>query len=53
MTATASATTVIQATSRENQRLKELKRNKKSKGKNEAGKPQMVGPSGYQEPDKK
>ncbi len=43
----------FQLTSHEIQAIKDAKKNKKSKGKAEAGKPQMVGPSGYQEADKK
>lgn len=43
----------FQPLAREVQRLKDAKKNKRSKGKQEAGKPQMVGPSGYQEADKK
>ncbi len=43
----------FQATSREVKALKDAKSKGKGKGKKEAGKPQTVGSSGYQEPEKK
>ncbi len=43
----------FQATSREIKALKDAKSKGKGKGKKEAGKPQTVGSSGYQEPEKK
>jgi len=43
----------FQASSREVQALKDAKANAKGKGKKAPGKPQTVGSSGYQEPDKK
>jgi hypothetical protein len=43
----------FQATSREVKALKDAKAKGKGKGKKEAGTPQTVGSSGYQEPEKK